>query len=45
MTKILTAMTFAIALGLSLASASAENGASGSVAQQDAALPIFSQSN
>lgn len=40
MTKILTAMTFAIALGLSMATASAEGG---KAALHDPSLPIFSQ--
>ncbi|MDP2621909.1 MAG: hypothetical protein Q8P46_17320 [Hyphomicrobiales bacterium] len=44
MTKILTALTFALALGLSMASASAES-IGGTVAQQDAALPVVSQGN
>jgi hypothetical protein len=41
MTKILTALTFAAALGLSLASASAES-IGGTAAQHDQALPVIS---
>jgi len=40
MTKILTALTFAVALGLSMASASADSGADGKSGWNDPALPI-----
>jgi hypothetical protein len=42
MTKILTALTFAVALGLSLASASAES-QGGPTSLNDQALPIVAQ--
>ena len=43
MTKILTALTFALALGISMATASADSGNDGKSGYNDAALPIVSQ--
>ena len=45
LTRILTALTFAIALGLSIATASADGGymEAGSIMSEDPALPVYEE--